>query len=79
MTDAMTLHKQYLAVFDGPAGNAVLADIYRKGGLMKSTYSADTMKAAHAEGMRDLALHVYEMLDTQRQERLAERGDKKHE
>lgn len=77
MTDAMTLHKQYLAVFEGAAGKAVLADIYRKGGLMKSTFSVDPIRAAHAEGMRDLALHVYEMLDTHRQERLAERGDKK--
>lgn len=78
MTDEqMNIHKQYLAVFDGPVGKAVLADIYREGGLMRSTFNIDPMKAAYKEGLRDLALYIFNKLDTQRADRmLAERGDK---
>lgn len=63
MTDAqLTLHKQYVAVFDGPAGKAVLEDICKAGGLMASTFNADPIKAAHAAGKRDLALYIHRRL-----------------
>lgn len=75
-TDHMTLHKQYLAVFDGPAGKAVLHDLYARGMLMRPTFDPDPMKAAHNEGKRNLALYIFNMLDTQRADRkLAEQGE----
>jgi hypothetical protein len=71
-----TLHKQYLAVFDGAAGKAVLHDLYRVGGLMRPSYHSDPMKTAFNEGQRNLALYIFNMLDTQRADRkLAEQGD----
>jgi len=78
MTPAqVSLHKQYLAVFDGPAGKAVLADIMRSGGLMAPSFNPDPMRAAFNEGKRNLALHIHNMLDTQAADRaLAEQGDK---
>ena len=73
----MTLHKQYLATFDGEAGKAVLNDIYRAGMLMLPTFNSDPMKAAHNEGKRALALYILSKLDTQAAEKhLAEQGDK---
>lgn len=74
--DHMSLHKQYLAVFDGPAGKAVLQDLYVRGMLMQTTYNSDPMKAAFNEGKRSLALYIFNMLDTQRADRkLAEQGE----
>lgn len=72
----MTLHKQYLAVFDGPAGKAVLHDIYARGMLMRPTFDRDPLVMACNEGRRALALHIVNMLDTQRADRkLAEQGE----
>jgi hypothetical protein len=77
MTDAMTLHKQYLAVFDGPAGKAVLADLMRRGGLLAPSYNADPLRMAFNEGKRIIALHIHSMLDTQAVNRvLSEQGEK---
>lgn len=79
MTPQETLHKQYLAVFDGAAGKAVLADLYAKGGLMRPSYNSDPMRTAFNEGQRNLALYIFNMLDTQRADRkLAEQGDQKN-
>ena len=59
MNDPLTMHKQYLATFDGPAGKAVLEDILRYGGLMSSTFSTDPLRAAYNAGKRDLALYIH--------------------
>lgn len=82
--DRLTLHKQYLAVFSGPAGKAVLADIMRQGGLMVTTMHlggkmipSDPFMTAFNEGKRNTALYIHNMLDTQAANRvLAEQGDK---
>lgn len=77
MTDAQeTIRKQYLAVFDGAAGKAVLQDLYAKGHLMRPTFNTDPMRAAFNEGARSLALYIFNMLDTQGARRaMAEQGD----
>jgi hypothetical protein len=74
-----TLHKQYLAVFDGAAGKAVLSDLMARGMVLQSTFNSDPMKAAYNEGKRSIALYIHNMLDTQRADRkLAEQGDSKN-
>lgn len=71
-----TIRKQYLAVFDGAAGKAVLQDLYSKGRLMSPTFNTDPMRAAFNEGARSMALHIFNMLDTQGAKRaVAEQGD----
>jgi len=80
MTDALTMHKQYLAVFDGPAGKVVLADLMRRGGLLATSYNSDPIRMAFNEGKRSIALHIHNMLDTQAVNRtLAGQGDKPNE
>lgn len=74
--DHLTLRKQYLAVFDGAAGQAVLADLYRRGGLMRPSFNTDPMRAAFNEGARSMALHIFNTLDTQGTARaVAEQGE----
>lgn len=77
MTDAQeTIRKQYQVVFDGAAGKAVLRDLYAKGHLMSPTFNTDPMRAAFNEGARSMALHIFNMLDTQGARRaMAEQGD----
>jgi len=75
-TQQETIRKQYLAVFNGAAGKAVLQDIYAKGHLMSPTFNTDPMRAAFQEGARSMALHIFNMLDTQGARRaVAEQGD----
>lgn len=76
MSQQETIRKQYLTVFDGAAGKAVLRDLYAKGHLMSPTFNTDPMRAAFNEGARSLALHIFNMLDTQGARRaMAEQGD----
>lgn len=76
MSQQETIRKQYLTVFDGAAGKAVLRDLYAKGHLMSPTFNSDPMRAAFNEGARSLALHIFNMLDTQGVRRaVAEQGE----
>jgi len=75
--DHMTLHQQYMATFDGPAGKAVLEDLMKRCGLLVPSYNSDPIRMAFNEGKRGIALYIYNMLDTQAAARaLAEQGDK---
>lgn len=80
MTEAqLTLHKQYLAVFDGPVGKAVLDDLMAQCKTLGLSFNPDPMRMAFNEGARAIGLYIHNKLDTQAvNKRLAEQGDKKH-
>jgi hypothetical protein len=57
------LERAYARVFDGPDGEAVLADLMRQGRLEAPIFSPDALELAHAEGRRSMALHVRRMVE----------------
>lgn len=71
------LAKSYRRVFGTDDGQAVLADLLRRSGVMLSSYQPDTHETAFREGQRRLGLYLIEMV-TQHPDaalKLAQSGD----
>lgn len=56
--DRITLHEDYLHVFDSPQGKRVLEHICKKAGVFKSNFDTDSHNHAFREGARWLALAI---------------------
>lgn len=58
------LGMDYRHVFGGEAGQRVLADILRRGGVLQDPFQATERETAYALGKRRLAVEIIEMLNS---------------
>jgi len=65
MRDANALQQCYVRVFEGEAGQVVLADLEARAFVRDTSFNPDPQRAAFNEGRRSLMLHIRRMLDHQ--------------
>lgn len=63
--DAKQTIQAYQHVFNGPMGEAVLADLMDFCGVKRTSFSKDAGVMAFNEGMRNVALRIQAMLEAE--------------
>lgn len=58
MTDSEEVRAAYASVFQGAAGQRVLADIAQQGMADRTTFHPEALRMAFNEGRRSLALNI---------------------
>ncbi len=63
------LRAAYLRLFRSPDGEAVLADLDRRGFARASTFApGDPYRTAYNEGFRGMVLHIRSMMEPRKQQ-----------
>ncbi|CCH49626.1 Bbp19 family protein [Pseudodesulfovibrio piezophilus] len=61
--DPLELHCAYRRIFDTPDGQAIMDDLEKRAGFLRSNFSTDPGRTDFNEGRRSLVLHVKHMCD----------------